>query len=215
MGNGDRGRLTRLGRPRWAGIAVAIGAFVGLTLYIGPGDIRKAALPPELARQPDAYLEDATITQFRTDGALHYRMRIEQATYFGGFDEGGTADVVRPIVDFFAPPAPPWRIEAAAGEIRQVATDAGSEEERADLVGDVVLSQVAADGARTELRTSALRLYPSRELIRGSQPVTIERGSGNRTTAAGFEADLASGRIRLFSDADRRVAIVVQPTEFD
>ena len=210
----DRGRLTRrlVGWPRWAAIAVAVGAFVALTLYIGPGDIRAPSLPPELARQPDAYLEDATITQFRADGTLHYRMRIDRATYF---DQGGTADVVRPVVDFFAPPAPPWRIEAAAGEIRQVANDAGNEEERADLVGDVVLSQIDADGTRTELRTSALRLYPSRELIRGNQPVMIERGSGNRTTAAGFEADLASGRIRLLSDADRRVAIVVQPTEFD
>lgn len=214
MANDGRGRLARLsiGRPRWAGIAVAVGTFVALTLYIGPGDIRTPSLPPELARQPDAYLEDATITQFRADGTLHYRMRIEQATYF---DQGGSADVVRPVVDFFAPPAPPWRIEAAAGEIRQVATDAGNEEERADLVGDVVLSQIGADGTRTELRTSALHLFPSRELIRGNQPVMIERGSGNRTTAAGFEADLASGRIRLFSDADRRVAIVVQPTEFD
>ena len=209
----DRGRLTRLlvGWPRWAAIAVAIGAFVALTLYIGPGDIRTPSLPPELARQPDAYLEDATITQFRADGTLHYRMRIDRATYF---DQGGTAQLARPVVDFFAPPSPPWRIEAAAGEVRQVATGEGTEE-RADLAGDVVLSQVAADGTRTELRTPALRLYPSRELIRGSQPVMIERGSGNRTTAAGFEADLSSGRIRLFSDADRRVSIVVQPTEFD
>ena len=212
MDGGSPGPLTRSrpGKPLWAGIAVAVAVFAAL-LFIGPGDIRTPSLPPELARQPDAYLEDATITQFRTDGALHYRMRIERATYF---DQGGIAEVDRPVVDFFAPPTPPWRIEAATGEIRQVETDDGNTEERADLAGDVVLSRVAADGTRVELRTQALRLYPTRELIRGSQPVMIERGSGNRTTAAGFEADLASGRIRLISDADRRVSIVVQPAEF-
>ena len=90
----------------------------------------------------------------------------------------------------------------------------GQHEEQADLTGGVRLSQESADGGRTELRTNALELYPSRELARGDQPVIIERSIGGIASAAGFEADLKSGRIKLFSEADRRVSIVVLPNEF-
>jgi len=198
--------------PLWTGILAAVAVFAALTLTVGPGDIRAPSLPPELARQPDAYLEDGTISQFRPDGALHYRMQVERATYF---DEGRTAEVTAPVVDFFATSAPPWRIEAASGEIRNVAGPRGAAEERADLEGNVVLSQDAADGTGLLLRTQALTLYPSRDVALGDQPVTIERGGGSRTVAAGFEADLATSRIQFFSDGDHRVHVVLQPTEFD
>ena len=210
-----------LGRPRpgwrsprlplWTGILIAVAVFAALALMVGPGDIRAPTLPPELARQPDAYLEDGTISQFRADGALHYRMQVERATYF---DQGRAAEVTAPVVEFFAPSARPWRIEAASGEFRNVTAPDGATEEHADLEGDVKLSQDAADGMQLALRTQALTLYPAREIVRGDQPVMIERGVGSRTVAAGFEADLATSRIQLFSDADRRVHIVLQPTEF-
>lgn len=202
-------RPTRL--PLWTGIVTAVAVFAGLALMVGPGDIRTPSPPPELARQPDAYLEDGTISQFRPDGALRYRMQVERATYF---DQGRTAEVTAPVVDFFVPSAAPWRIEAASGEIRNVTAPDGATEERADLEGDVVLSKHAADGTRLALHTQALTLYPSREVVRGDQPVMIERGVGSRTTAAGFEADLATSRFDLFSDAGRRVHIVLQPTQF-
>ena len=198
--------------PLWTGIFIAVAVFAALALMVGPGDIHAPSLPKELARQPDAYLEDGTISQFRADGALHYRMQVERATYF---DQGRTAEVTAPVVDFFATSATPWRIKAASGEIRNVTGVDGATEERADLEGDVVLSQIGADGTAFVLRTQALTLYPSRETVRGDQPVMIERGVGSRTVAAGFEADLATSRIHLFSDADRRVNIVLQPTEFD
>lgn len=197
--------------PLWAGILIAVAVFAALALTVGPGDIRAPSLPPELARQPDAYLEGGTISQFRPDGALHYRMQVERATYF---DKGRTTEVTAPVVEFFAPSVPAWRIEAATGEIRDVTAPGGAMEERADLEGDVVLSQHAADGTQLALYTQALTLYPMREIVRGDQPVMIERGVGSRTVAAGFEADLATSRIQLFSNADRRVHIVLQPTEF-
>lgn len=209
------GRLTPGWRPPrlplWTGILIAVAVFAALALTVGPGDIRAPSLPPELARQPDAYLEDGTISQFRADGALHYRMQVERATYF---DQGRTAEVTAPVVEFFAPSAMPWRIEAASGVIRNVTAPGGATEERADLEGDIVLSQDGAYAPQLELRTQVLTLYPAREIARGDQAVMIERGVGSRTVAAGFEADLATSRIQLFSDADRRVHIVLQPTEF-
>ena len=126
------GRLTpgwrRPRLPLWTGILIAVAVFAALALTVGPGDIRAPSLPPELARQPDAYLEDGTISQFRADGALHYRMQVERATYF---DQGGTAEVTAPVVEYFAPSAVPWRIEAASAEIRNVTAPDGATEERA------------------------------------------------------------------------------------
>ena len=195
----------------WLTIAIAVGVFAALALLVGPGDIRPTTMPPELASQPDAYLADGTITQFRPDGSLQYRIRVRQATYF---DREGRTELTAPDLELHSPDAPPWRVEAASGEVREVVTADGQQEERADLRGGVRLSQESADGRRTELRTNALELYPSRELARGDQPVMIERSIGGLVRAAGFEADLKSGRIKLFSEANRRVSIVVLPNEF-
>ena len=214
------------GRPVWLGVGAALAAFLAVALLVGPGDIRAPTLPAELSRQPDAYLRNGTVEQYRPEGTLHYRMRIARAEFFErradaaangaatGGAQGATADVESPSLDFYAPPGPPWRIEASAGRIRSVQAPNGGHEERVDLVGDARLTRTEGDGTTLVLRTDALTLYPAREIVRSDQGVSIERGAGSRSFAAGFEADLANGRFRLFSDTDRRVFLVVQPSDF-
>lgn len=190
----------------WLVLTSAAGAFALLAFLIGPGDIRPQALPPALAEQPNAYLVDGIIRQYRADGSLHYRLASSHVAYF---DDRRLATLTDPVMDLHPTDGPPWRIEAASGEVRTVPGANGGSEEEAALDGGVVLSQTRAGGDHIALRTQSMVVYPERDIARGEQAVMIEREVGGRATAAGFEADLASGRIELHSSAEDRVSIIV------
>ena len=201
------GRLRNRARV-WLALASAAFAFALLAFFIGPGDIRPPAVPETLAEQPNAYLEDGVIEQFRPDGNLHYRLASSRVAYF---DDRQFAKLSEPVFDLHPPDAPPWRIEAASGEVRTVPRPEGGSEEEAQLGGGVVLSQMRS-GSRIALNAPSMIVYPERDIARGERGVMIEREVGGRATAAGFEADLASGRIELHSNAEERVSIVVPTT---
>ncbi len=186
-------------------LTLAAGAFALIAIFIGPGDIRPPGLPDALAEQPNVYLEDGVIEQYRASGALHYRLASSRVSYFDG---RGSTTLAGPVMDLHPAAAPPWHVEAASGEVRRVQTAGGGSEEEATLDGGVVLSQTR-DGGRLVLRTASVVVYPERDIARGEHGVMIEREVGGRASAAGFEADLASGRIQLFSNAEERVSIVV------
>lgn len=206
-------------RTLWIPLA-ALAVGFGIALGIGPGE---RAPTPDADREaaPAALLEDSVIEQYRSagaphSGALHYRLRARRIRYFD--DAGSSARLDAPALELHVPDAPPWRVEAQSGEIFAAgAAEAGGGmegraegEERAVLRGSVHLSRGEGAPGRDamELRTPALTLYPARDLAAGDQGVAIKRRSGGRAEASGFEIDLASGRIKLFSSPARRVAIL-------
>ena len=211
-----RGR--HIGRLQfWLATAMAVTGFAAVAFVVGLfADGLSLGLPwradertrTEPSPRPDAHLENATISQFRDDGTLHYRLRVDEATTF---DRGRTVELASALMDYFPPDDQTWRIEAPAGTISEGIGDALGA--RADLAGGVMLSRAAgADAVR--LTTEALTLYPARELVRGHQPAVIERGRGGEMRAGRFEVDLTSGRIHMHASADRPVTIVVHPAEF-
>ena len=190
-----------------------------------PGD-GTPTLPPEFAAEPDVYVEEGDVAQFRADGSLHYRLRTGRASYF---EREAVTKLAAPrleLHDANAPTAPPWRLAADAGEVRVVpvrsahppegrtegamegATE-GATEEEFTLRGAVRLRQDRADGF-TEVNTEQLILYPSRQFARADQPVMIATPARS-ASAASLDADLRSGRMTLFSSTQQRVSIVVEP----
>ena len=198
------GRLRNRTRP-WLALVSAGFAFALLAFFIGSGDIRPRAVPDTLAEQPNAYLEGGIIEQYRADGSLHYRLVSGRVAYF---DDRRLTKLGEPVFDLHPPDAPPWRIEAASGEVRTVQRPEGGSEEEALLDGGVVLSQTRR-GAHIALNAPSMVVYPERDIARSEHGVMIEREVGGRATAAGFEADLATGRIELHSNAEERVSIIV------
>lgn len=202
--------------PLWRTLVVLIVAgFGALALLMRPGERPASSLPPGLAEEPDLYLEDGIVTQYRADGSLDYRLAAERISQFEQPRQPGDrlAVLVQPRLALYREDAPTWQVRAAEGTLRQAPPASGSEE-RVELRGDVRLVQSGGDGdgqgdAR-EVRTEALNVYPARQRASTDRPVVLLAAVG-RASAAGLEADLASGQMTLRSAAGQRVSIVVDP----
>ncbi|MDE0662268.1 MAG: LPS export ABC transporter periplasmic protein LptC [Gammaproteobacteria bacterium] len=191
---------------RWGVVAVAVAGFAGISMVLGPGEEDEPPLPPELADEPDAFVEAGTITQFRDDGGIEYRLRADGISHF---DAAGRSTLQAPLLELHDADGLPWRMESQRGEVRAAA---GTDEERVELRGDVTLTQDRGGGAYTRIRTEALTLYPARQQAKAEQTAMIETDTVS-ARVAGFEADLASGRLTLFSSASQRVSIVARPDQ--
>lgn len=200
--------------PLWRTLVVLIVAgFGALVLLMRPGERTDSSLPPGLAEEPDLYLEDGIVTQYRADGSLDYRLAAERISQFEQPRQPGDrlAVLVEPRLALYREDAPPWQVRAAEGTLRQAPAAAGGEE-RLELRGDVRLVQSRADGQgdAREVRTEALNVYPARQHASTDQRVVLLAAVG-RASAAGLEADLASGQMTLRSATGQRVSIVVDP----
>ena len=199
----------------WAGGALLGTGFATLVLVVQPGDSDEPELPPELAAEPDVYMEEGDITQFQADGSPRYRLRAQRVSYFA---RDAITHLDAPQLELHNANAPPWRLASTSGEVRIVPMtgDAieglteGLTEEEITLRGAVRLRQDRADGF-TEVNTDKLVFYPARQFARADAPVMIATPASS-ATAAGFNADLRSRRMTLFSSTHQRVAIVVEPS---
>ena len=193
---------------KWGVVVVAVAGFAGIAMVLGPSEEEQSSLPPELADEPDAFVEIGTITQYRDDGALNYRLQAELISYF----DAGRSTLQAPVLELHDGNRPHWRVASRTGEVRTVSGPTGQDEEQVALHGNVSLAQDRGGGAFTRIHTEALTMFPSRRQARSEQTAMIETDTVS-ARVAGFEVDLASGRLALFSSADQRVSIVVQPNQ--
>ena len=187
--------------------AAAISALVLTIVYMYSDERASSPLPPELADEPDVYIEGAAITRFGADGGIRYRLWADRIKQFEGV---GVTYFENPIVRLHQQAGPPWQANATRGEIRRRPGSDGAEEEHLRLSDNVELTRQYDDGRQFALKTDTLDVYPGRKYAETDQAVMIET-SGSKTTAAGFEADMERGWMKLLSGPGRRVHIVVEP----
>ena len=188
-------------------IAAAVSALVLTLVYMYSGERTPPPLPPELADEPDTYMEGAAITKFGADGGVRYRLRAERIRQFEG---RGVTYFENPTMRLHQKSGPPWLLSASRGELRQPSTTDGARDEVLRLSDNVELTRQYDDGQRFALTTTELNVYPARQYAQTDQAVMIET-SGSKTTAAGFEADMERGWVKLLSGPAQRVHGVVEP----
>lgn len=192
---------------RWGLLAAAVVGFAGMAVYLGPSRSDPARLPPELADEPDLYLEQGIITQFRDDGSLHYRLRADQIRRY---ERLGLSGLEAPVLEFQGPNGTLWRMQSQTGEVRTVAGPANREEEQVELTGGVTVTRDRGGAGVTRIRTESLVIFPERQQARTDQTAMIETDTLS-IQAGGFEADLASGKLSFSSSTEAQVNIVAQP----
>ena len=193
---------------RWGLLALAVAGFAGIAIYLGPGGGDETHLPPELADEPDLYLEQGVITEFRDDGSLHYRLR---ADLIRRYERLGRSGLEAPVLDLHERDGAPWRMASRTGEVRAVRGPDGKDEEHVELTGDVTVTREHSGGF-VRMRTESLVIVPARQQARSDQAAMIETDT-MRVHAGGFEADLARGRLSFSSSTDAQVHIVAEPDQ--
>ena len=192
-----------------AGVLLAVGALL-LTFYFAPwrGTVAPGELPPELADEPDLYMEQARITQFQDNGSIQYRLVAREIRHF---EAERFTRLLEVDLELHNDPDPPWRITSERGEIRGAAAAPGGEQVL--LRDSVVVHQEDADSGRLTIRCNTLDVYPERKYAETGGDVMIETDVGH-TTARGMQADLMRGSMRLSSGTDASVHTIVQREQF-
>jgi len=198
---------TRHASLRWIVLVGVLVGFAAVVMFLAPGDLVVRDLPPQLADEPDIYVEDGVITQFDNDGALQYRLRAERITHH---ERDQHWQLAAPSVELHEATGAPWHVESRSGEMRTVVDPDGVDEARLELHGSVKLAQDPPGDGFTEVSTESMVVYPGRQLARTDQPVMIETNTG-RVRAPGLEVDLGNGRMKLLSASEQRVSILVPP----
>lgn len=220
-----------------AGVLLAVGLLL-LAFYLAPwrGAVPPNPLPPELAGEPDIYMESAVINQFQDDGTLQYRLAAQQVR---SFDADRHTELIDPNLSLHSPTAPPWRVSARRGDLHGLrdGTEAlssprcdkpptsknqpvrreagatcsmGAQEGVLLLSGEVVLHQTDPERGFTTVRTAELTIHPEPRYAETEQDVMIETEAG-RTFAQGLKADLERRILNLQADADGPVHTIVLP----
>ncbi|MCZ6618242.1 MAG: LPS export ABC transporter periplasmic protein LptC [Gammaproteobacteria bacterium] len=207
----DNHARNRPTRSFWSMLALA-GVVAGIWFLAGrfdegPG---RQVLPAELADEPDLYMEEAIITQFRKDGALKYRLAAREIRHF---EPEKVTRLLAPELTLYSLENPPWHLASVRGNIRQNSTRSGDAEEVVQLRELVTVRQEFADGRYMNLHGASLDLYPDRQYAETDQDVMIDTQVG-RTRAVGLEAYLERGLIKLSSTAQQRVHTIVLPGQF-
>ena len=187
-------------------VAVLLVAVMALRERSEPG----TELPPELAEQPDLYMQGSTITQFDADGSVRYRLMADQIRHFTRDD---TTRLETPELTVHRPDEPPWSVRANHGYLRPRGLPGKAREEVVYLREDVVLEQRNDDKHRVKLTTEALYVYPERRFAETDRAVMIETDAG-RTTAVGLAGNLGTGLLQLSSNDSQRVHTIVLPNQF-
>ena len=167
-------------------------------------------LPDELAGEPDLYIKDATISQFRPNGQMKYRLLSPHIRHF---ERNDLTRLAAPRLTLHNDSNPPWQIESETGYIRRRAGNSGPPEEVVFLRKNVLLEQRYDDGRRLRLETPSLYIYPDRSYAETEQNVMIDTDVG-RTTAVGLQGDLQRGLLKLSSSEQQRVHTIILPGQF-
>jgi lipopolysaccharide export system protein LptC len=194
---------------RWPWLLVIFG---GLALFVSLSDWKHSEVAPgeapAAAGEPDLYMENATITQYGEDGAVHYRLVSSEVRHF---EAESLTRLLSPTMTLFRAPQPPWFARSNQGFVRDADPAEKTAGETIFLRDDVHLVQQEPN--RIEITTPSLHVYPARQFAETDQPVMIETASG-RTSAVGMSGDLNTSLLKLSSSTSERVHTVVQPAQF-
>lgn len=169
-----------------------------IALWESPPAILKT--PPSAKQDsfPVAYMNGTKTQKFAADGRLEYLFNAERVDYFE-FDqvEKNYAKALNPVITIYSDDSEPWHIRSEHGH----SDDDG---DKITFTGNVIVWQINAQQARTELTTEKLVVIPSREYAQTEKAVRLVSIDGI-TTAVGMKVFFKQDRLMLLSQVQSTI----------
>ena len=186
----------RLGAMFGIGVAMALGSFWLVEVInrgegFGPNNVAKS--------EPDYIVEQFSVVKMTPEGKPRYIITGDRLTHHPDND---TADVLKPVVQSIAPPAPPMTMTGQTGRIDQV-------KNIVDMAGNVVIERPSApQWPHLRLKTEALTILTDEDKLRTDLPVEMI-SDATVVTGVGMLADRAANQVDLY----HRVHIIYPPPQ--
>lgn len=177
-------------------IVLILGLLIGFIVEEDPNRSNDAVNRNE----PDLFLLNAKIKQFNERGRLESVIEAVRFTHYPLTDV--TALDSPQIELFLTQDQSPWRIRSTSGRLLPVSA---YREEAVELWTHVVANRQHLDGSQTMIRTEALTVFASKNLVEGNEPVQISTNNST-TTAPLMRAWLDSGQFELRGDGSTKVS---------
>lgn len=155
---------------------------------------------------PDFYMLNADITQYRESGFRHHKIKAERLTHYP-LTHLTILKTPNMILYPTGGEEQPWDITAKNGRWLDKAL---LREERLDLWDQVIAVQKDDLGKFIYIQTHSLTIYPDKDYAETDQKVYIDDNTG-RTIASGMRAFFEDGRFYFFSSPEQRVQTILLP----
>ena len=178
------------------GVAMALGSFWLVEVInrgegFGANNVAKS--------EPDYIVEQFSFVKMTPEGKPRYIITGDKLTHHPDTD---TADVLRPVVQSIAPPAPPMTMTGQTGRIDQV-------KNIVDMAGNVVIERPSApQWPHLRLKTEALTILTDEDKLRTDLAVEMI-SDATVVTGVGMLADRAANNVDLYN----RVHIFYPPPQ--
>ena len=167
-------------------ISIAILAAVSVIFY--EQEVKPEFQPrPTLQSEPDFYLTQMKVTEYRDSGQVRYYFVADQAEHF---PDGDYTLAERPDITLFDEKGIPWLIQAMKGRV--------TANYQTVKLWDQVIMQRDTPADPLELSTRAMTLFPKRDYAETEQPVRIT-SLNSLVTATGMQAYLDQERVELLN----------------
>ena len=172
-------------------LSVAILAAVSVIFY--EQEVKPEVQPrPTLQSEPDFYLTQMKVTEYRDSGQVRYYFVADQAEHF---PDGDYTLVERPDVTLVDEKGVVWLAQAMKGRVT-------TNYETVKL-WDQVTMQRNTPATPLELSTRAMTLFPKRDYAETEQPVRIT-SLNSRVTATGMQAYIDREQVKLLDNVKVR-----------
>ena len=145
---------------------IAIALFVGINSF---NTLSNEADAPNTSLDFNAYSEGINTTLYDAQGNINYTLKAERQVHYND----DSTELEKPFIRLYQNGDSRWNIVANSGRIPAAETTADEALERIELLGNVRVYSLDANGNRTMMSTEFLTLNTESAILETDQPVSI------------------------------------------
>ena len=171
---------------------IAIALFVGINSF---NTLSNEADAPNTSLDFNAYSEGINTTLYDAQGNINYTLKAERQVHYND----DSTELEKPFIRLYQNGDSRWNIVANSGRIPAAETTADEALERIELLGNVRVYSLDANGNRTMMSTEFLTLNTESAILKTDRPVSIVT-SALQQSSIGMIAKLRTDEINFLRE---------------